>query len=583
MEIFIEAESFLDKGGWVVDQQSFETLGSAYLMAHGLGVPVKDAKHEFTVKKSGKYYVWARDRDWTAVWKVKNPAGKFKIAIDGVTLKNTLGVKDENWAWHKAGVVNLSKGKHEISLKDITGFNGRVDAIYLTTDSGKILEDISAMRKRLNWKKVKLCKESYDLIVVGGGVAGVCLALSAIRSGCKTLLLHDRGVLGGCNSSEVRVCMGGKINLPPYEKIGDVVKEIAPVMGSPDTFKKEYSEDERKLFAFEVSGALDSVALNERVTEAEVKNGSIVSVTSTNVLTGLKTKYKSKLFADCSGDATLSRLANCETAYGREAKSLFNESLAPENSQKLVMGHSIRWYSEKTNKKSKFKKINWNLPFTNENCLKVISGDWEQETGFRRDMVTEIEYIRDMGLRAIYSNWSFQKNEYENKKEYANYELKWVSPLGGKRESYRVVGGYILNQNDIENRTLFEDATACITWSIDMHFPEVDNDKQYEEPFRSFAYHRGIGDGYPVPYRCLYARDVKNLFLGGRLISATHVAFSALRVMRTLGQLGEVAGIAAGLCVQKNCLPSDVYYTYLNEFKDKLKKALKYPRLLTAV
>ena len=120
-----------------------------------------------------------------------------------------------------------------------------------------------------------------------------------------------------------------------------------------DTFKKEYSEDERKLFAFEVSGALDSVALNERVTEAEVKNGSIVSVTSTNVLTGLKTKYKSKLFADCSGDATLSRLANCETAYGREARSLFNESLAPENSQKLVMGHSIRWYSEKTNKKSK--------------------------------------------------------------------------------------------------------------------------------------------------------------------------------------------------------------------------------------
>jgi hypothetical protein len=217
------------------------------------------------------------------------------------------------------------------------------------------------------------------------------------------------------------------------------------------------------------------------------------------------------------------------------------------------------------------------MPFNDNNCLDVRNGDWEQETGFSRDMVKEIEYIRDFGLRAIYSNWSYQKNSYFKKEEYANDRLEWVSPLGGKRESYRVVGDYIITQQDLEEQRTLEDGTACMSWNIDMHFPEPDNVAEFGEPFRSFAYHRGYGKPFQVPYRALYAKDVNNLFLGGRILSTSHVAFSSIRVMRTLGQLGEVVGIAAGICKKHDCKPREIYTTYLDELKEGLEKGVAIP------
>ena len=579
-EIFLEAESFRKLGGWVVDQQSMETIHSSYIMAHGMGVPVEDAATEIHIDNTAKYNVWVLTRDWTSVWDVMESAGKFSLAIDGIELENTLGTNGKDWAWQSAGSATLKSGTHTLSLRDLSGFNGRCDAIYLTESdvvpSSKIA-DIDDLRKRLNWHEVVCNSHKYDLIVVGGGIAGICTALSAIRSGLDTLLIHDRGVLGGCNSSEVRVCMGGIANLPPFENIGNVVKEIAPIMGLPSTFKEEYYEDNRKLFAFEVSRAADSVLLNSCVTEIEKDGNKITAVVCTDTLTGKKTKFFANMFSDCTGDAVVSRLAGAQTMYGREARSVFGESLAPEKYQKIVMGHSIRWYSEDTGKNTDFPDIDWGLKFNDDTCLNVYNGDWEQETGFFRDMIGEIEYIRDFGLRAIFSNWSYQKNHYTNKDNFKNYSLKWVSPIGGKRESYRVVGDYILTQQDIEEHRLHNDATSCITWSIDMHFPEVDNMKEFDEPFRSYAYHRGIVKAYPVPYRCLYSKDIDNLFLGGRIVSASHVAFSAIRVMRTLGQLGEVAGLAASVCKDKKCMPKNVYEKYLDILKDKMKSGVKIP------
>jgi hypothetical protein len=192
-------------------------------------------------------------------------------------------------------------------------------------------------------------------------------------------------------------------------------------------------------------------------------------------------------------------------------------------------------------------------------------------------MVSEIEYIRDYGLRAIYANWAFQKHHFKNKEKYKNRAIKWVSPIGGKRESYRVKGDYVLTQVDLEEKTYHEDATACITWSIDMHFPEPTNQLEFGEAFRSFAYHRGIEKPYPVPYRCLYSKDVDNLFLGGRLVSTSHVAFSAVRVMRTLGELGEVVGIASSVCKRYNCSPREVYTMHLDELKELLIKGVCIP------
>ncbi|MBE6695362.1 MAG: FAD-dependent oxidoreductase [Ruminococcaceae bacterium] len=581
--IFIEAESLNDLGGWVVDTASSESIGSAYIMAHGMGIPVDDAYGEINIPSDGEYYVWALTRDWTAEWSVAEPLGKFIIKLDGNDLSNILGTNGSEWAWQLAGKLFLDQGKHTLALHDLTGFNGRCDAILVTNcaDTPCSTKDgIEKLRQKYNWKDIICDQAVYDLVVVGGGIAGICTALAAKRSGVSVALIHDRPMLGGCNSSEVRVCMGGMINLPPYPNLGNIVKSIAPIFGDPKEYRKECYEDDRKRFAFAVledKPAPHKLFLNEIVTEVELENGNIISVITTNARTGKKTRISGRLFSDCSGDGILARKSGCEIMYGRESKSEFGESLAPDEHQNLVMGHSIRWYSEECDCEVDFPDVDWGLRFTDDSCLDCVSGDWEQETGFTRNMVSEIEYIRDYGLRAIYANWAFQKHHFKNKEKYKNRAIKWVSPIGGKREGYRVKGDYVLTQIDLEEKTYHEDATACITWSIDMHFPEPTNQLEFGEAFRSFAYHRGIEKPYPVPYRCLYSKDVDNLFLGGRLVSTSHVAFSAVRVMRTLGELGEVVGIASSVCKRYNCSPRDVYTMHLDELKELLIKGVCIP------
>ncbi len=586
---FIEAESFEFLGGWVIDQQSIDQMGSAYIMAHGMGVPVDDAYTSFIVEEEGLYKVWARTRDWTSVWNAPSSAGRYLAMVDNYPLENVLGTNGAEWKWQFAGTIHLNSGKHEIRLRDLTGFNGRCDAILISNDSTFTPPDekseLETLRQKLSWGEVENVADQYDLIVVGGGVAGVCMALAAKRTGTKTLLINDRDVLGGCNSSEIRVCMGGMINQPPYDKIGNVVKQIAPIMGSPQIFGGQYYEDDRKRQAFEVGcdrftggeNAPYTLALGEHVIDIEITDGLITSVTTVNIHTGKRKCYHGRLFADCSGDAVIARRAGCEVMYGREGRDAFGEDLAGNEYQKLVMGHSLRWYSEKKDTVQAFPEIDWGIPFTEDTCYHVLNGDWEQETGFRRDMAEETEYIRDYGLRAIFSNWNYQKNLSERRSEYNNYALKWISALGGKRESYRVVGDHILTEQDIETPTIYDDATACMTWSIDLHFPEPDNEQRFGEAFRSFAYHRGYPYPYPVPYRCLYARDAKNLFLGGRVISTSRVAFSAIRVMRTLGALGEVVGLAATVCRKHGAYPRDIYETYLDEFKQALTEGVPVP------
>jgi len=582
-QIWIEAESFITKGGWVTDTQSMEMIHSAYLMAHGMGIPVEDAVTEFSVAESSHYFVWVLTRDWTAVWNVKDSAGKFKLKIDSTELPEILGTNGKDWGFQIAGRIYLEKGTHSLSLHDLTGFNGRCDAIYLTNEA-KIPDSspkaIEEMRKTLNWHEIKEHPTTYDLIVAGGGVAGICTALSAIRSGLNVALINDRPMLGGCNSSEIRVCMGGQIKLPPYDHLGDVVREIAPVMGHPTIYKEEYFEDFRKKAAFEVPSypcGKHDLLLNEAVTAIEQKDNTITAVICINTLTGKKTRIKAPLFSDCTGDGILARLGGAEVMYGNDAESDFGESLAPKNHKNLVMGHSIRWYSVQQPAPCSFPDLDWNLTFDENSYLNCYCGNWEQETGFTRNMATEAEYIRDYGLRAIYSNWSYQKNHCPEKERFADRKMEWVSPFGGKREGYRVKGDYVLSQRDIEEQIVHEDATADITWGIDIHYPEPINQEIFGEAFRSFAYHRSMPAKCPVPYRCLYSKDIPNLFIGGRLVSTSHVAFSAVRVMRTLGMLGEVVGLAASLCKKHRCQPADIYKTYLEELKLLMTQGVPIP------
>lgn len=583
--VFIEAESFRSLGGWVIDSRSMLQMGSAYVMAHGMGVPVEDAETDCPIPESGVWNVWARTRDWTAVWKRGSSAGIFQVKINGEALPEILGTNGSAWAWQKAGTITLEAGTVKIALHDLSGFNGRCDALYLTTDSAELPPDggeaLAEFRRR---KSGIVCEEDpvhYDLIVAGGGVAGICTALAATRTGSRVLLLQDRPVLGGCNSSEIRVVLGGLAHTECYPNLGKTIDEFGPVIGGAYISPAEGYEDYRKEHVFKLHPEDQCrVLLNECVVgigKDPADPSKIASVVSRNTRTGKETRFHASLFADCTGDAVIARMAGAEVMYGTEGRAKYSESLAPEQERRQVMGHSVLWKSRRTEKPSPFPDIDWGVPFDESRVYYLDGGYWEWEAGQYRDQAEEAEYIRDYGHMTIFANWSYLKNHSARREEWANKELEWVSAIGGKRESYRVVGDYIMTQHDIERTDRPADGTGGGTWSIDLHYPDPDNEARFEEPFRSCAYHRGVGRTFQVPYRCLYARDVKNLFLGGRHISASHVAFACVRVMRTLGILGEVIGMAASICREENAFPRDVYEKYFDRLKAMMEKGVPIP------
>jgi len=581
--LFIEAESFSKLGGWLVEQQSIRQMGSSYIMAHGLGIPVEDACETITISQKNKWIFWVRTRDWSAVWSRGTSAGTFQLLVDHKATPVILGTNGSVWKWQKAGTVVLDKGLHEIALHDLTGFNSRCDAIYLTTDENDIPPDENIRLAEFRKEKLHISIEDdpciYDLAIAGGGVAAVCCAYAAVQSGLKVVLLQDRNLLGGCNSSEIRVSMGGLSHTPPYENIGNVVEAIQPVMGSGRTYDAEFYEDARKKNIFShLDKNMYQLLFNEHVIHVENDKNNPKAITafiSRNTLSGKESRFRAKQFADCTGDAVIARMMNAEVMTGRESYDRFHESLAPQKGDRQVMGMSVLWKAEESENDSVFPDIDWGVDITEDTAYYVTGGDWEWECGQNSDQAEQTEYIRDYGLMTIFANWSYLKNHSKRKDEWAKYALNWITPLGGKRESYRVVGDHILTQNDIEERTEYEDMTVGISWNIDIHMPDPQNEANFKEPFRSCAYHRGIGQTYAIPYRCIYARDVDNLFLGGRTLSASHVAFSCVRVMRTLGALGEVIGMAASICVKEKVNPRGVYEKHFDKLKALMEKGIK--------
>ena len=584
--LWLEAESFDVLGGWLIDQQSMDQMGSAYVMAHGMGVPLADATTACDIPETGEWTVWVRTRDWTAPWKRGTPGGTFEVIVNGRALPETLGTNGSPWGWQKAGAVALDKGSATVALHDLTGFNGRCDALFLTLDPDFQPPDnqreLAVFRRKVAGIERKDDPVVYDLAVAGGGISGICTAIAAIRAGSTVVLIQDRPVLGGNNSSEIRVPLGGNIHVPPYRALGNVVEEISPITGRPGVLPASFYEDTRKENIFRTCPSdRYRLVLNTRVVGVEKDEedpSKIAAYIARHVHTGAETRFRAKVFADCTGDAVIARMMGAEVMYGRESRDTYNESLAPVKGDEQVMGMSVIWQSEKAGKPAPFPDIDWGLEFNEDNCYYVRSGDWEWELGQYRNQAEETEYIRDYGLMTIFANWSYVKNHSTRKEEWAEDTLAWVSPLGGKRESYRVVGDYVLNQNDIENHVVYPDATASATWNLDLHFPDPAHEEKFEEPFRSCAYHRTFLKAYPVPYRCLYAKDVKNLFLAGRHISLSHVAFGSVRVMRTLGMLGEVVGMAATICAREDIYPRDVYESRFEDLKAMMEKGVPPPR-----
>jgi hypothetical protein len=557
--VLVEAESFQDHGGWSLDTQFIHIMGSPYLLAHGMGEPVKDATATVKLPATGTYHVFVRTKDWVARWKAPGTPGKFQLLVDGKPLAATFGTEGEDWHWQDGGNLEVTKTELPIALHDLTGFEGRCDAIVFTKDAGFTPPNdasLAAWRKKtLGLPEKPVDAGTYDLVVVGGGYGGVASAISAARMGCTVALIQDRPVLGGNGSSEVRVWSMGGTTLGKYPKLGEIVEEFADRAKASPGVAEEFGDDRKELIV-EAEKKI-KLFLNYSAYAVEMDGKKIAAVLARDTRTGAEYRFAGKLFDDCTGHGTIGALAGAEF----------------EELDKGHMGMSNMWRWSETDKPQKFPETPWALPLTMKDFPYPAKGkaEWFWEGGFNRNPITDLEYIRDWNFRAAYGAFNAMKNG-DGKDKHANAKMDWMAYIGGNRESRLLRGDVVLSREDIVSKKDFPDGCVPTTWDIDLHVPREQYAQKFpEDPFISRAiFGKGVDKqtGYPLPYRCFYSRNIPNMFMAGRDISVNHEALGTIRVMRTCGMMGEVVGKAASICVKNNCLPRDVYTQYLDELKD---------------
>jgi hypothetical protein len=566
--LFVEAESFKNYGGWSLDTSFTPIVGSPYLLAHGLGKPVVDAQGSLSVKEGGSYRVWVRTKDWVAPWKAPGVPGRFQLLLNGNPLPGEFGTEGAEWHWQSGGSVELKKGDVALALHDLTGFDGRCDAILLSNDAAFTPPNgadlVKAREKWLNPEGVPADAGEFDLVVIGGGYAGLGTAISAARQSLRVALVQDRFVLGGNGSSEIGVWAQGGTMRGKYPHVGEIVEEFADRAKDSPAPAKEFVDDVKEALCRNEKTL--TLFLGHFVNGVVQKNAGskIEGVTSIDVKTGRQWTFRGKLFADCTGHGTVGGLAGADFTMEESGH----------------MGMSNMWYFQQENTAQTWPETPWALAleagdFPNQPKSRSLiddkpfyKGEWFWESGFAKHPLNDLELIRDWNLRAVFGAFSALKHG-EKAVENTNASLKWVSHVGGPRESRLLQGDVLLTQEDIVEKREFPDAFVPTTWDIDLHYPREQFAKKFpENPFISraeFGKHVDRKNGYPVPYRCFYSKNIPNLFMAGRNISVTHQALGTIRVMRTCGMMGEIVGKAAYLAVLHDTSPRGVYEHHLSE------------------
>ncbi|MFC2120586.1 FAD-dependent oxidoreductase [Bacteroidota bacterium] len=560
-ELLVEAESFNNKGGWIVDPQFVEQMGSPYLMAHGLGIPVNNAFTDLTIKQFGIYHIWARTINWAAGnWQAP---GRFNILVNNQKLKNTLGTND-GWRWQYAGKIRINKPDVKIELEDLSGFNGRCDAIYFSTKKKSPPEDKEELAKfRDNSSPPENTKE-FDLVIVGGGIAGCAASVAAAEQGMNVALIHDRPILGGNASSEIRVHTEGITW--QSDRILSMLNTIHWPNGSALSKK-----DDVKRHKFISQYKNIKLFLNYRAYSTNTDSEFITSVEARHTSTGERILFNAPLFIDCTGDGWIGYWSGAEYMYGRESSEKYNEGLeehgelwSPEEPDNKVMGASVLWLSETTENPAVFPEVPWAMDVAGEYSATEGSWKWEYSNNDYHQ-IKDAEKIRDHMLKAIFSSFYNAKQKQENSK----LNLQWVSYLIGKRESRRLTGDYIYTFGDMKEMREFDDAVVMEKRAVDVHYQQ--NLKNSGKPdFLSEAIFYEI-DHYYIPYRTLYSKNIKNLLMAGRCFSCSHIGLGGPRVMNTTGQMGIAVGYAASLCKKHNTLPRDIYQSYIEELKSLIE------------
>lgn len=563
--LVVEAEQFAQRGGWQIDTQFIETMGSPYLIAHGLGLPVADASTEVEIADAGDYRVWVRTMDWSESLGRDGGAGRFTLSVGGKQLGGELGKGEAKWHWEEAGTATLPAGKTTITLKDLSGFNGRVDAIFLSRAEGARPPEKCLLEDRIAWKIPGAPGAiedagNFDLVVIGGGYGGLGTAISAARMGCKVALIQNREVLGGNGSSEIRVWAKG--NLPPSEFLmADIIREIQDEAKASPAPAGQFVDDKKA----QVVAAEKNITLflGHHGYGLEMRGGEIAAVKLLEVRTGGLKKVTGTLFADCTGHGFIGQWAGADRVMTDKGR----------------MGMSNMWMWKSEPEPQPFREEPWMLTLDEKGFPYPQRGhaEWFWESGFDNHPVHELEKTRDWNLLASFSAWNAIKNHSAytardpDEKGHSGARLEWMAYVGGTRETQQLLGDVILSDTDIDGKKAFPDGCVLTTWSIDLHVPHpVYTKANPERPFIAKAIHRHAIDnkiGYPIPYRCLYSRNVPNLLMAGRNISVTREALGTIRVMKTIGMMGVAIGRAAAICKVRDCKPRDVYEKHLEEVK----------------
>ena len=412
--------------------------------------------------------------------------------------------------------------------------------------------------------------KDYEVIVIGGGLAGVCAAIASAREGAKTALVNNRPVLGGNASSEIRMHICGA----DYHGFRQNARETGII--------EEILLDNKRVNRSNSFSILDTILwektrfqenldlyLNTHITSLIKEEDKIASVIGEQLTTEKVFQLNGQVFIDATGDGTIAYLSGAEYMSGREGKKVFGEKYAPDEPDNHTMGNTLLFTAIDMGKKIDFVKPEWANTYKEEDLAyrehhEINSGYWWIEIGGDNlEVIQDGEQIRDELLKAVYGVWDHIKNSGHHDAD--NFAIDWVGFLPGKRESRRIVGDYILREQDLFEGRVFEDAIAYGGWPMDMH--TVGGIRTRREP-NDFIM---MEDLYTIPYRSIYSRNISNLMLAGRDISASHMAFGSTRVMATCAVIGQAAGTAAAMCTEKKLLPRGLN-EHISELQQKLMK-----------
>ncbi|MBR7156142.1 MAG: FAD-dependent oxidoreductase [Lentisphaeria bacterium] len=410
---------------------------------------------------------------------------------------------------------------------------------------------------------MKTILHQVQFCVVGGGLAGMCAAITAARHGIKTLLMHERPVLGGNASSEIRMFICGAENWMETGLIDEIRLENC-------------RRNPRQNFSIWDSVLYEKAAFQENLTlllncsclDAEMDGSKIKSVKGWQLTTQQFHVVEAECFADCSGDSILAELTGAEFRIGREAASEFNESLAEPEADRKTMGMSCLLQARETDRYQPYTAPSWAKKVTEADFvgrghrLSPRQNYWYLELGGNRDSIGDTETLRDELLALAFGVWDHIKNGGDHGAD--NWELDWVGFLPGKRESRRYVGDHIMVQDELTGAVEFPDVVAYGGWPVDDHHPDGFDHKG--EPNTVLR----MQQPYSIPARSLYSKNISNLLFAGRNISTSHIALSSTRVMATCALCGQAAGTIALHALQNGITPRQAVAEHIGDIQNTL-------------